>query len=121
MSRRRPAPPMHLDDAAKAKWRELVGSLPDQEQGTLDALAAYCSAWSQWTTAATKVAELGAVIRSAQGFAVQSPYVAIAAAAQRQMRQWAGELKMTPKSRSARRQDDDSEQDPILRLIGRAE
>ena len=97
---RRPQPPAHLDDAARAKWGELVGSLQDQEQGTLDALAAYCSAWSRWTAAESKVAELGTVVKSPQGFPVANPYAAIAAQAQRQMRQWAGELRLTPAARA---------------------
>jgi P27 family predicted phage terminase small subunit len=90
------APPAHLDTTATAKWAELwpiVAQRENIDQGTLDALAAYCLAYSRWTAAETKVSELGAVVKSPAGFAVPNPYVAIAAQAQRQMRQWAQELR----------------------------
>lgn len=99
---KRPKPPEHLDAAAVAKWRELLPILEsrgDLDQGTLDALAAYATAWSRWLAAEIKVSELGAVVKSAAGFAIANPYVAIAAASQRQLRQWATELKLTPKAR----------------------
>jgi len=95
-------PPQHLDEQAVAKWQEIVVVLEtrgDLDAGTLDALTCYCSAWARWTAAEAKVSELGAVVKSAAGFAVANPYVGIAKDAQRQMRQWAAELKITPKSR----------------------
>ncbi len=112
---RRPQSPKHLDETAAKKWREMLPTLADQEPGSLDALAAYCSAWSRWTAAEAKVQELGPVVKSPQGFPVQNPYVAIAAQAQRQMRQWASELKLTPKSKTRRKASEQT--DPILRLI----
>ena len=121
---RKPKPPAHLDEAAKQKWAELAPILQergDVGQGTLDALAAYCVAWSQWTAAQAKVAELGPVIKSAAGFAVVSPYVTVAAQAERRMRQWAAELKLTPKTRGSRRKaadDDQGEGDGLLKLLG---
>ncbi len=68
--------PEHLDEQAVAKWAELAPTLDATQPGTADALAAYCVAYSRWTAAEAKVSELGAVIKSAAGFAVQSPYVA---------------------------------------------
>jgi len=90
------APPEHLDGEARRKWAELwpiVAQRANIDQGTLDALAAYCQAYSRWTAAETKVNELGAVVKSPAGFAVPNPYLAVAAQAQRQMRQWAQELR----------------------------
>ena len=58
-----------------------------------DALAAYCLAYSRWTEAEGKITELGSVIKSPAGFAVPSPYLAVAKDAQRAMRQWAAELR----------------------------
>lgn len=115
---RRPSPPKHLDKTAAKKWKEILPQLADLEQGTLDALAAYCSAWSRWTGAESKVQELGPVVKSPQGFPVQNPYLPIAAQAQRQLRQWSGELRLTPKSRSARKPTEET-QDPIFKLIHR--
>jgi P27 family predicted phage terminase small subunit len=95
--------PEHLDEQARVKWAELLPILQDRgdelDAGTLDALSCYCQAWSRWTAAEAQVSMLGAVVKSAAGFAIANPYVAIAAAAQRQMRQWAAELKLTPKTR----------------------
>jgi P27 family predicted phage terminase small subunit len=88
--------PEHLDATARAKWAEvwpIVAQRANIDQGTLDALAAYCQAYSRWTAAETKVNELGAVVKSPAGFAVPNPYLAVAAQAQRQMRQWAQELR----------------------------
>ena len=95
-------PPTHLDTIAQQKWAEVIPILQehgDVDQGALDALTAYCSAWSRWTAAEAQVNALGAVVKSPAGFPVQNPFVAIAAAAQRQMRQWGSELKLTPKAR----------------------
>ncbi len=89
--------PEHLDDQGRRKWAEVLPVLQahgDADQGTLDALAAYCSAWSRWTGAEAKVTEQGAVVDG-----TANPYIAIAGAAQRQLRQWSGELKLTPKTR----------------------
>ena len=38
------------------------------DQGTLDALAAYCQAWSRWTAAEAQVSTLGPVVKSPAGF-----------------------------------------------------
>ena len=111
-------PPKHLDKIAAKKWREILPQLADIEPGTLDALTAYCSAWSRWVDAESKVQALGPVVKSPQGFPVPNPFGAIAAQAQRQLRQWAGELKLTPKSR-ARKPDDQQSHDPIFKLIHR--
>ena len=101
--KRTPAPPAHLDDQAAAKWRELLPILEgrgDVDQAVADALAAYAVAWSRWIAAEQQVNALGPVVKSPAGFPVANPYLAVAAAAQRQMRQWATELQLTPKGRS---------------------
>ena len=95
-------PPASLDEPAAAKWVEVLPILQAREdvsQGDLDALALYCSAWSQWTAAQAQVATLGMVVKSAAGFAQENPYLGIARKAQVALRQWAAELKLTPKSR----------------------
>jgi P27 family predicted phage terminase small subunit len=100
----RPAPtepPEHLDDEARAKWTEVLPILEergDLEQGTMDALTLYCVAWSQWREAEGKVKELGQVVRSPAGFPVENPFSVVARKAQTELRRWANELKLTPKS-----------------------
>jgi phage terminase small subunit len=78
--RRQPPVPKHLDEIARRKWKELVGTLPDHEQGTLDLLTVYCAAWSAWLAAGNDQDKIRWT---------------------RVIRQAAGELKLTPKSRKA--------------------
>jgi P27 family predicted phage terminase small subunit len=109
--------PEHLDAQANAKWDQLVLSLRERGQidaGTLDALSCYCSAWSRWIAAEGQVNALGTVVKSPAGFPVPNPYVAIAAAAQRQMRQWAAELKLTPRARGKKVEGEPSAVSRIL-------
>jgi P27 family predicted phage terminase small subunit len=115
MTRRRPKPPEHLAAAARAKWGETLPALADIEPGTLDALATYCAAWSRMIEAEAKVRELGPVVKSPQGFPVVNPYLAVLQQERRACRQWAEELKLTPKSRG--REKADHEPDPLLRLL----
>ncbi|MEI8373697.1 MAG: P27 family phage terminase small subunit [Planctomycetota bacterium] len=96
MKRKPAAPPQHLDEQARAKWAETLPILEargEPDQGSLDALAGYCLAWSRWTAAEAQVNALGPVVKSPAGFAVANPYVALAAAAGRQMRAWSTELR----------------------------
>ena len=122
---KRRTPPAHLDDQARQKWRELLPILEargDLDQGTADALAAYASAWSRWTAAEAKISELGPIVKSPAGFPVANPYVAIAAAAQRQMRQWGGELRLTPKARGRKAErPEESAVSKILRAMSEDE
>lgn len=112
-------PPEHLDDQAAAKWAEVVAILEDRgdalDAGTLDAATAYASAYSRWRAAEKKVQELGAVVKSPAGFAVENPYVGIARKAEIAMRQWAGELRLTPKTRGKTKPPEDGEP---LQLFG---
>jgi len=90
------APPAHLDDEARRKWAQVLPVLEtrgDIDQGTADALAAYCVAYSRWTAAEAKVSELGPVVKSAGGFAQENPYLGIARKAQVAMRQWLDKLR----------------------------
>jgi phage terminase small subunit len=75
-------PPKHLDQVAKRKWSKLIPEI--EARGfiytvDLDALAAYCAAWSRWTKA--------------------DPNNIDAMRALREMRLWARELRLTPKTR----------------------
>jgi len=99
-------PPKHLDAIAAEKWREILPLLEargDVDQGSLDAAAAYCVSWATWTEAQKMVDRLGTVVKTAAGLPAVSPYVTIAEKAQRQMRQWLAELRLTPKSRKGTR------------------
>ena len=120
-------PPKTLDASGRRKWAELLPIL--ESRGNVDAailngLTAYCTAWAQWEAATAKVVELGPVVKSPAGFAVVSPYVAVAAQAERRLRQWATELKLTPKTRgrtakaSKEPDDEQGQAGGLLRLLG---
>jgi len=89
-------PPKHLDKTARAKWRELVGTLPDQEPGTLLALEQIVFAWAKWLSADDDDQRLRW---------------------SRCCRQWAGELKLTPKHRLSCRTKARLDEDPVSRLL----
>jgi P27 family predicted phage terminase small subunit len=113
-------PPDHLDDSAKQKWAELLPILLERgtlDASTLDGLTCYVTAWSQWTDATAQVQQLGMVVKSAAGFAIVSPYVTVAAQAERRMRQWADALQITPKSRGRKKAEPESEVMQIMREL----
>jgi P27 family predicted phage terminase small subunit len=111
--------PSHLDDQARAKWQEIAPTLDTTQPGVADALIAYAVAYSQWIAAQAKVAELGPVVKSAAGFAVISPFVTVAAQAERRMRQWHAVLHLD-KRQGRRKADQGTEADgnSLLRLLG---
>lgn len=108
-------PPEQLCPIGRVKWAEILPILlarGELDGGTLDALTAYCTAWATWTKAEAMVRQLGPVIRSAAGFAQPSPYGAVAIAANRQLRQWAGELGLTPATRAKVKDKAKAKQEP---------
>jgi len=77
------------------KWAEVYPILDgrsDVDQGTADALTAYCSAWSQWLAAEAQVKTLGLVIKSAAGSPWKIPIWPWARKAQTALRQWGGRV-----------------------------
>jgi len=128
MTRKTAAPqaPAHLDDEGRRKWGEVLAILDDRgdtlDAGTLDAAAAYSLAWSRWTAAEQQVNTLGAVVKSPAGFAVPNPYIAIAAAAQRQMRQWGDVLGLHKHQGRQKAKEPDADQgdqgEGLLKLLG---
>lgn len=95
--------PAHLDDEAKAEWFRIVPEL--QAMSILSrvdgaALAAYCQSYSLWVQASLKVRELGIVVKSPNGWPMQSPYLSIANVQMEAMRKFLTEFGCTPSSRS---------------------
>ena len=64
------------------------------------ALAAYCGTYALWAEATEAIQKYGAMIKSPQGFPIQSPYVAIANRQAEIMMRIASEFGFTPASRS---------------------
>ena len=75
-------------------WRTLLTNLDRA------ALAAYCGAYALWAEATEAIQKYGAMIKSPQGFPIQSPYLAIANRQAEIMMRIASEFGFTPASRS---------------------
>jgi P27 family predicted phage terminase small subunit len=116
--------PEHLDAVAQAEWQRLAPGMA--ERGVLTpwdraALAAYCASWSLWIDAAAKVAALGAVVKAPKtGVPMQNPYLSIANGAQDRMAKLAGELGLTPVSRTRLAVEPAKPKDKLSRFIGGA-
>jgi P27 family predicted phage terminase small subunit len=107
-----PAPPAHLDAEAAAEWVRIVAELAALDiRGGIDRplLEGYCCAYSRWREAETKLREMGgAVVRGPTGGAQQSPWLQVARAALRDMRQCLNDLGLTPAKRTkAKKKDGD--------------
>jgi len=84
-------PPVDLCEVARAKWAELTrlecwGLVTTQADAEL--LAEYCRLHARKANAEGKVAEFGELVKGANGFPVQSPWVSAAD------RCWAGMFKI---------------------------
>jgi P27 family predicted phage terminase small subunit len=64
------------------------------------ALAAYCQAWGRWVEAEEALRKHGVLVKSPSGFPMQSPYLAIANKALKEMRLLLQEFGLSPSSRS---------------------
>lgn len=106
-----PAPPLldmelapdWLSPPAQEHWPAIARQL--HEAGLLTgldvaALGLYCEAFARWKDANDKVVKLGAVVKSAHGYPIPSPYLQIANQAYAQLTRMLAEFGMTPSSRS---------------------
>jgi P27 family predicted phage terminase small subunit len=99
----RPTCPRHLSDEAKKEWRRIVPEL--EAVGLITridraALAVYCQAWARWLEAEEALRKYGVMVKSPNGFPMQSPYLAVANKAIEQMRGLLTEFGMSPASRT---------------------
>jgi P27 family predicted phage terminase small subunit len=98
-----PECPPELGPVARKEWDRLIGELSALRMLThLDraALAAYCGAYALWAEATEAIQKYGVMIKSPQGFPIQSPYLAIANRQAEIMMRIASEFGFTPASRS---------------------
>src|SRR4051812_41117276 len=97
--------PPELSPVARQKWDRIVsaigktGLLMSVDQGTL---AIYCGAYALWLEATEAMQKYGAVIKSPNGYPVQSPYMAIVNKQAEIMIKTASDLGFTPASRGRR-------------------
>ena len=111
--------PQHLNETAKKEWTRIskhLASLGLLSEIDRAALAAFCVAWARWAEAEEKLKAHGILVKSKSpnGFPVQSPYLAIANKAMKQMVDLATEFGMTPSSRSRTRAQKDPDDDEFL-------
>ena len=100
---RLPACPAHLQGEARREWKRLGKKLVECGLMTeIDgaALALYCEAWSRWVDAERALEKFGVMVKSPNGFPMQSPYLAVANKAMEQIKAMLTEFGMSPSSRS---------------------
>ena len=95
--------PPELGPAARQEWDRIVSELTSK--GVLSSfdrgpLAVYCNAYAQYFEAMQEVQKYGAMIKSPNGYPVQSPYLAVANRHADTMIRIASEFGFTPASRS---------------------
>jgi P27 family predicted phage terminase small subunit len=98
-----PECPAELGPVARQEWDRLAADLGKLKLLTsLDraALAAYCGSYALWAEATEAIQKYGTMIKSPNGFPVQSPYVAVANRQAEIMIRIASEFGFTPASRS---------------------
>ena len=98
-----PACPFHLSGDAKKEWERVAPLLENLRLlSDIDraALALYCQAWSRWLEAEQALKTYGVMVKSPNGFPMQSPYLAVANKAMEQIRAMLTEFGMSPSSRS---------------------
>ena len=97
-------PPAHLDAVAKTEWRRVAKMLAESVKTTaLDraVLTCYCEWWSQLVRLSTELRKVGPIIVSkTTKQPYMSPWLAGMAMASKQVERFAGELGMSPSSRS---------------------
>jgi P27 family predicted phage terminase small subunit len=100
---RLPVAPAHLGEAARKEWRRAgrflvqLGLMSDLDRA---AFAAYCTAYGRWVESEEALKTYGVMLKSPNGFPVQSPYLAVANRALEQLRSLLSEFGMSPASRT---------------------
>jgi P27 family predicted phage terminase small subunit len=98
-----PECPPELSPAARKEWDRLateLGSLRILTNLDRAALAAYCTAYALWAESNEAIQKYGVMIKSPQGFPIQSPYLSVANRQAEIMMRIASEFGFTPASRS---------------------
>jgi P27 family predicted phage terminase small subunit len=116
-----PRCPRHLSAEAKSEWRRvtpLLSTLGLLSRIDRAALSMYCEAWGRWVEAEEALKKYGVMVKSPNGFPMQSPYLAVANKAMEQMRGLLTEFGMSPASRTRlsvqEQSDEDAEFEALL-------
>ena len=81
------------------------------------ALGLYCEAFARWKDANARIVRYGTVVKSPNGYPIQSPYLAIANKAHEQMTRLLAEFGMTPSSRSRCTVTKPDDPSPYMRFV----
>ncbi len=112
--------PDWLSPAAAKHWPLVAKQLSDARLlSSIDtaALGLYCEAFARWHHANQQIAKFGPIIKSPNGYPVQSPYLGIANTAHDQMRKLLVEFGMTPSARSRVSKVESDEADPYKAFV----
>jgi P27 family predicted phage terminase small subunit len=119
---RAPTCPGALGPAARKEWQRLakelgsLGLLSGLDRG---ALAAYCQAHALWQEAVQALERYGTMVKSPNGYPMQSPYVAVLNKQVDIMVRIAAEFGMTPSSRTRIRTGARPPDDPFEAFLER--
>lgn len=116
-----PPCPAHLRGEARREWRRIskelhaVGLLTTIDRA---ALAGYCASYARWVEAEDGIRRNGLLVKTPNGFPVQSPLIAIANKAMKQMLDFIVQFGMTPSSRTrvTAAPDTGAESNPFLEI-----
>lgn len=95
--------PDWICDEAKNEWTRLAPSLEKMGLLTMmdvQAFAAYCQAYAKWKEAEQKIEEEGATFETQTGYISPSPWVSIARAERKAMKEQGALFGLTPSDRS---------------------
>jgi P27 family predicted phage terminase small subunit len=112
--------PTCLGHEARKEWKRLtlelaeLGLLTGLDRGLL---AAYCQAHALWVEAVSSIARYGTMVKSPNGYPMQSPYVAVANKQVDIMVRIAAEFGMTPSSRTRIRAGEPTPEDPFEEFL----
>ena len=95
-----PACPKWLDPEAKKEWRRLARRIRLSEEQTT-VFAGYCQAYARWREAEEYIAEHGCVSEMPDGTCRTLPQVAVAQTYLGIMKEFAGQLGLTPAAERA--------------------
>jgi P27 family predicted phage terminase small subunit len=116
-----PSCPEVLQGVAREEWGRITEEL--FSMGLIDrvsraAVAGYCEHYEQWVNASAQVRKFGTVIKSPNGYPVQSPYLGIMNTALSEMRKFMTEFGMTPSSRSrvSSNKDNNAKESPLAKF-----
>jgi len=113
-----PTCPTWLAPEAKREWRRTLKELPNLTKKDRSILAGYCSAYARWRQAEEELNKNGLVQLARHGVASR-PEVKIAEAALMEMKAFAIELGLTPKSVAGKSAGGEQEpEDPLNIALG---